>query len=449
MDNVEDYKNEILSIFFSQWRIISICTLLIFTFAILIAYLQPPTYSATGSILIKGKEVIKGPETLEKTNVRSFNLSVEDMFSDAEILTSHNVIENAINFINKNNLIASNDLTVAKIKGNLTTEVLPTSNVIRVAYSSKKSEEVQTVLDIILKQYILYRLSVLSPDTEVFFDNHTNKFKIKLEEKEEEFLKLVEDHNISDPQKQIENNLLLTGSMEQELSFLKNEAIANKRFIEHIAKTLNTSSGLQFYSFIENNVPINNFSTRLQELIIKKADTLQKFHPENDAVVMVEEQIKSISLALNKEVDAYKGSIGNKLEIANAKIDITERKLASLYKDNVNLRKLVLQTEKLTRERDLFRFEYETFAKRREEARVNKSASELGISTYVSILSKAFSSGSPDFPDKKKIIPLGLFIGFITGCSLGFMRDFFDRTFRKPNDITDFTGLPVIFSIRG
>ena len=51
------------------------------------------------------------------------------------------------------------------------------------------------------------------------------------------------------------------------------------------------------------------------------------------------------------------------------------------------------------------------------------------------------------FPGMEVIIPLGILIGFITGLSLGFLREFFDHTFKKPSDVENFIGLPVIFSI--
>ena len=56
MQDIEDYKKELLEIFFTQRRVIFGITLIISICAILIAFFWPPTYSANSSILVKGKK---------------------------------------------------------------------------------------------------------------------------------------------------------------------------------------------------------------------------------------------------------------------------------------------------------------------------------------------------------------------------------------------------------
>jgi len=39
-----------------------------------------------------------------------------------------------------------------------------------------------------------------------------------------------------------------------------------------------------------------------------------------------------------------------------------------------------------------------------------------------------------------------LLVGLLLGCSLGFVREYFDHTFKKPSDVMAYAGLPVIIS---
>ena len=84
------------------------------------------------------------------------------------------------------------------------------------------------------------------------------------------------------------------------------------------------------------------------------------------------------------------------------------------------------------------------FRKEREES---VAVTAKNIPSNVSILSEAFPSDGPVFPKKQIVIPLGLLIGFITGLSFAFIREYFDHTFKKPSDVQTYVDLPVIFSI--
>ena len=110
----------------------------------------------------------------------------------------------------------------------------------------------------------------------------------------------------------------------------------------------------------------------------------------------------------------------------------------------MKLKKQLIDSQRIGREINLFEFSQETFSKRREEA---KTATAENVPSDISILSRAFPSNGPVFPKKTVVIPLGLLVGFLTGFSLGFLRQYFDHTFKKPSDVENYLGLPVIFSI--
>jgi len=451
MQQMEDYKKELLSIFFAQRWIIFWITVIIFGCAILIAFLWPPTYSAGGSILVKGKKAEKSLGAIEKEEIRPFRLTKEDLASEIEIITSPDVIGRTIKYIKQSNLHLKSQKSgseIHKIKNNLKTELVPASNVIKITLYSKNPQDAKTILEVLMEQYILYRMEIYNPvQTEVFLSNQVDNFKDSLKEKSDELVALSEKTKLSDPQKEMENNLNVKMDLEQQLNVLRNDAIEKRLYIEHLEKVLSDEK-IHFFSSVENPA-INGtagLGPKLQELVAERRNVLRVYHPSSEKIQALVKQISYTYSALKNEVIVYKDNLSNQLRIINEKIINFEDSINNISKRNVEIRRQQININRIEKEVQMLLSSFETFSMRREEAKINSSRDTVNLSR-ISILSKAFSSGEPDFPKKKIVIPLGLIVGFIVGCSLGFFREYFDHTFKKPSDVETYTGLPVIFSI--
>ena len=449
---VENFKKELCFIFFSQKKTIFIVTLIIFLFAIFIAFFWPPTYSSSGTILLKGKKVAKSPEALEETELRYFKLTKEDLFSEEQVLLSRQVINNTIEYLYDNKLIDLNKdgekISISDIKSSLNTEILPSSNIIKITNNNKNPDFAAIILNALMEQYLTYRIKMNSPEKVAsFFDRQVERFKQGLMEKERELLTIVKENKMSDPLMEVESNLLIKKDLEFDLNVLKNEVIDINSHIEQLDGTFNNDSTIQFYSFINDSVIISNFGAKLQELVIERLNKLRIYHPSSEAVKMIEDHINETHQSLRAEVMAYKENLLLKLNNINNKMKSIENRINILNIRNVTLKKLHIDTNRISRENNLLQASYETFFRRREEALINSNTVDINIMSTASILDEATSSDKPAFPNKNAVIPLGIIVGFITGCSLGFLKDYFDNTFKKPDSVYAFTELPVIFSI--
>ncbi len=455
MEKTENYKRELLSIFFAQRWLIFLVTLIIFIGAILISFCWPPTYSATVSIFVRGKKVEKSPESLDEGGrLHPFPLKKEDLYSEVEILTSPDVIERAIRYLQEKKLyheaetISSKD--VYKIKSNLKAEIIPASNVINITFYNNDPNVAETILTVLVDQYIFYRIEIFNGlnQIESFFSFQADKFDESLNKKGKELMALAEETKISNPQKEIENNLDIKIDLEFRLNMLKNEVIEKALFMNHVEKTLNDNN-IHFFSSIDNETinGDNGLSHKLQELFIKQGEILSIYKPSSSKAKAIEREINGIYSAIKKEVFFIKEDLSNQLRIAEGKIRRMEDRIESINNRNVEIRKHCIASQRLETEAKLLLTSYETFSKRREEAIINNSIESPAIHSNVSVLNKAFPSDGPVFPKKGVIIPLGILIGLITGLSLGFLREFFDHTFKNPSDVENFIGLPVIFSI--
>jgi len=101
---------------------------------------------------------------------------------------------------------------------------------------------------------------------------------------------------------------------------------------------------------------------------------------------------------------------------------------------------------RLSREITLLEETYLTFARRLEEARI-ASRTESDRLFQVSVLTQPQAGLEAVFPQKRRIIPLGLVVGFLLGCTVAFLMEFFDHTFKRPEDVETFASLPNLYSI--
>ncbi|MEK6672488.1 MAG: Wzz/FepE/Etk N-terminal domain-containing protein [Nitrospirota bacterium] len=448
MAKTENYIRELYFIVFAQRNVIIMTTLLFFVLAVLIAFLWPPVYSASGSVLLKGRKQEKTPEAIEKVELKPSGLRKEDLASEVEIIISPDVVEMTIKALQDKNLLKKDISTtneVYSIQRSIKTAIIPASNVIGITFFSKNRKDAVNILNTLMEQYIIYRLQVYNPSqAETFYSQQTEKFRGDLDKKEQDLMDIVTTTMVADPQKEMENNLLLKQKLEEVLFALKNEAIEKKQIVLNLDKVLGEKN-IQIFSFIDN-LSFTSMNSKIQDLYIERGKLLRAYNDESDKIKLIDRQIRDAMALLRSEVITYRDNHAKVFSGIDAKIRNTEDKLNRINTRNVELRKQVADMARVSREVKLNEVSYETFAKRRDEAKVDRTGIATNLAT-ISVLSKAFPSDGPVFPKKGVVIPLGLLAGFITGCSLGFLREFFDHTFKKPSDVISYAGLNVIFSI--
>jgi len=479
MNKPENYVREFYDIFFAQKRVILWTTLIFFIFAVLIAFLWPPTYSATGSIHIKGKKAQKAPSSLTQTYEQFYPVTKEDLVSEEQTLMSFEVAKNTLKYLKEKKLYKKSvpsfissifnksnkhDIGTKKkgteslpkdfinevygIMDGIKTEVVPSSNVIRIVFFDSDPAYAITVVNTLMNQYLIYRQEVNNPgQEEYFYHEQAMRFKTLIGKNEQALLTLAKNSNISNPDLEINNNLLLKKDLLGKLSSLKRDFIEKQMYVKHLEKSL-ASKKIKYFSYItyDQSKIITDMSGRLLDAYVERENALKTYKAKSRNITLINRKIKALSTSLKKEVLSYKQNQVNELNTLKMKIDFIEKKLKELDKRNLLLKSQVIKAKSINRDITLFQTSYTTLQKREEEARINSAVNTTNLS-YFTIISKAYPSNGPVFPKKRALIPLGILIGFIIGCSFGFMREYFDHTFKKPCDVEEFTGLPVLFSI--
>jgi uncharacterized protein involved in exopolysaccharide biosynthesis len=455
MIKVEDYTKEMLFIFFSQKTFILRVCGIIFVSSVLIALFWPPTYAAYGSFLLKGKELQKTPSAIEAMEFREQVLQNEDLASEVEVLIANSTIDNTLKYLRKKYPDKGYEkLDTTSVQAKLKTQILPVSNVIKVSYFAKSPDSAKELLDVLMNEYLSARMNVLnSVAAKDFFSDQVNQYENELNNKENTLHSLVGKTGVSNPEKQIESNILRIGILANTLNELENQVINKKYLIKQLEVSLGNNE-VKTFSFINNsgttginNSSLSSLGISLVAVYAKSALVVKNYKEESEQYESVQRELKSLYKLMHKEVTDYKMAQVSELQSLEKQVETTQNKIAKLNESNVILHKQIIDTNKISRETGILTATLETFAKRREEASVNSIKSNVNLLYSVNIIDKAYSLADPVYPQKPITILLGLIVGFITGCSLGFIRSYLDHTFKSVLDVERYLAMPVLFSI--
>lgn len=474
--NSENLLKEFYYIVFAHKKRILYTTGVIFLVALLVALFWPPTYVATGTFIVKGKKAEQFLSSLDKPVIRTMPVTKEDLASEVRIITSLELLTNTAAKLIANGVIKTNKVpssTLSNIKhwfsqateddtqdteqseqerlaqalfSAIKTKILPASRVIEISLYWDDQKKAQKILKLLMNNHLSYRQEIYYPAKEgVFFSGQVNNYFKELAENEQKLLQFVQDKKVVEPLKEIEINLQLWSGLQQQLNLLEKQLIDINAEIKHLDKALNLDK-IQFFSFIEN-ASIKEFGTRIQELAIEQARINKLFLADSEAARNQQIQVQEVYRILSAEVRGYKTKLENQATALEQEIALLNKKSDQLSAKNLSLKELAIKMEEIQRESRLLELSFDTYYKRREESNVAQDSQISGYSAHVNILSHARAAVEPAFPKTKQVILMGLFIGLITGFSLGFIREYLDHTFKRSKDVEEVLELPLIFSI--
>jgi uncharacterized protein involved in exopolysaccharide biosynthesis len=453
MRPTEEYLRDLTLIVFARKRIILGTTAAFFCAAVLITLFWPPTYTATGSVLVKSRQLSKSPQTIESTQIRVWEVDLATMTTEMKILTSKELIDETLTELNDQGKLRGGERLdrdsllsmVDTVMGNITAAVVPASNIIEITLKGKNARDTKVILNELLNKYISFRSGIYNPEkASVFFKGEADTFESGLRSMDKEKLELADAAKSADPALEIQNNLDLRKTLEQQLDTAKQELNNLNLTIGHLEKQL-AERDLQFFSSIENPA-INLLGAKLQDIYLEKTNLLRTFTPESDRVKGVDEQIEMLYTSLKEEVTSYIGTLRNRMKIVNDQVALLEGRINFLTQRNIDLHKIFVEQQRLNSQEQVLEQSYQVFATRSEEARISSSSTVDSLFS-ISIIGRPVLPVQPSFPRAAVVIPLGLVIGFILGLSLGFFVEYFDYTFKSPSDTMRYAGMGTLFSI--
>ena len=451
--STDEYIRDLMIIFFARKEIIFKTMFYVFLAAVLVALFWPPTYTASGNILVKSRQLNKSPQTIEATETRVWEVNESTMITEMKILTSPKFVLSSLKALNEKGTLSSNGplsndalLDLAeKLAKNLQATVFPNSTIIELSLKGKKPEELKTMVDALMYHHIKYRSAVFNPtEAKAFYKDEADAFKKSLDGLDQKILRMSDDINSANPTMEIQNNLEVRKSLEQQLDLVKQDLIKTQYTVELLSTQLENKD-IQFFSSIEN-VSINKLGEKLQEIYRERSNLLRTFTEQSEKIKVMNEQVEDFYSVLRREVSLYVSALKNKESILLGQIRELEVRIQDITERNLKLHRIIVEQGRLVNDSKVMEQSYQIFSTRSEEARI-ASTSTIDSLFSISVLNWATLPTEPTFPNKKVIIPLGLVLGFVLGLCLGYSVDFFDHTFKSPTDPIRYIGLPTIFTI--
>lgn len=443
----ENYFRDLLLIYFARQPLILATTIAIFLGSVVIAMTSTELYSAQASLLLRANEFQRSPDTVTETDLKTFRVDEQDLRSEREILLSPRVMGGAIDRLVAAGASYADNLTVDKLLSAIQVNVIPDTKVLDLEIRRPNPDQAVAILDAVIDEYLVERSQILNPErSTTFYADQAERFRNQLQDTKTQLVEMATSNRTADPTAEMESNILLKRQMQERLSALEVEAVQYREELEHLDAVL-ADDQIRLYSFIGRNDTVSALVSRLVALSTERGDLARNYNDESRVVAAVDKQLLETAAQVRREATDHRDALATKLETVEQQQALLRDQIAAIDVRNVDLQIYEIEADSLNRELELIGQSFSTFFRRNQESQIPVALDGNVSLFYVSVLSKAHSSGQPVFPNRPLIMGLGLFAGFLTGFTLGFIREFVDHSFKVPRDVEQYIGLPLLFSV--
>ena len=478
----DDWKRELAEVIFGRMPIIVWTAVCVTAASVALTVVVPPAFEATGSLILRSKTVQRSTDSLNVPDERTSAPTENDLVSEQQLLLSGALIRRTIE-----NLQASGDIDspgdalgerkgllssvkswlLRLIKGDdkdgaeaemagaveatrknaLSAHVVTDSNVIGVKLKGNDAQRVERFLDTLMTEYIQYRLEVLHPPNQrLFYRERRDFYSKRLKALEDQLVAATDAASVTDLEAEIANNIDLEMTLSDRHNTLRNSYMEQEQQVATLAEAL-ASKDVTHFAFLENDV-METLNGELMALTIERRRLQRQFLEESPQLEALNKNIADAQATLRAEVNAILQDGIRRQNTLAAQIKLLEFTLAELKDRTDALQNEAMQFRQLSREMELLRVSYESFARRSEEAEISQAVGASEASGDVTVLSRPAFSSTQVFPKVPLVPILGLLMGLAIGCVAAFGLEYFDHTVRRISDVTVCTSLPVIGSIR-
>lgn len=502
---MENYLQEFVRIFFSNKRLIKRFFLFFAVLTLLLPLVLKQSFEITAEVIVQSKKLSQSdsstaltsetdkfvPTTLtdmetESNILRSASLSrqtlmellEEGSFERRESLVRRAVVNPVRNYIVapiKEHVInpardamgmetdqvrdTQLDEMLNQILGDLKVDMLPGSNIISVSLSAKDAAQGTLFVERLLTNYLKNRQNLQSNNLpEVFYEQKKTHYQDRINNLENKRSRILADANATSPTEEITFRLNAINTEEQSLGGYQDRLLESEIWLNYLrdnmAQAKRSSSTNFTFPFTFKQVgteggyedrEIRGLGDRLSEQVLELNRILQSYTSHS---YPAQEQRKQISLTYRQFLQLIENRIaereqehrviGETIAQKTARIDRFKDRIATLQSVQSELRQLDTEIEALHQA-------FFAYTQRYEES---QQQNELDAAlSNARILSPPYEPTEASFPKPSTIIPLGLITGLLLAVSLGYVREYFDHTFKVPAQVAQQLDLPVLLVI--
>lgn len=455
--------------------------LLIIGLVMLFAYGYTPDYESKAKILLLPRTSEGAIVSAGRDETRVASVSMEDINTGIELLTSGEVIKDtvrsfmkegsggvplkvpsttwsdhlsdfikkAINeiliFVRLKERLSPFDANVKLLSSSIEVEPVAMSNIILVTLTAERPKAAAVVLNRLLDIYVKHHnYAFTKKERTRFFEEQTSGYRAKLEVAEKKLKEFQAKSSIVDLAKQNEANIELLSDFRRELKkaeVLYDEIrgriqILRKSLAENEHDIIITEAMRTFPSIVELKKSITS-------LLVKRSEIGMNFTPSSRVCKEVEGQIEVLRGEIRNEIIKSTKTDELELKILLTKQKSLKNKIDGLHKDADSLNQKERILKELEREVELFRNNYMLYASKTEEARIYSEREKLDLAN-VSIADKADVPVKPAFPNRILMLLISVFVGFFAALGVPFLLEFLDHRLKSSEEVEGLLSLPVV-----
>ncbi len=472
------------------WKVQAIAVFLIIVGVVMaFSYIYTPVYVSTAKILLLPRTSEGAIISAGKDETRVSSVSVQDINTEIELLTSYEVLADTVRsfmkkdggggggggvglraknkewykramdqvkyYINKVLLflrlkqkVSAFDANVALLSNSLEVEPIAVSNIILVSLEAEIPKAATVVLNRLLETYIAHHNKVYTKEEGVqFFDEQASKYGERLEAAEARLKQFQKKWNIVDLQSQKSSNIELIAELKKELTNLAISYAAMQNGLDVLHKILK-ADGPDFLITREmRTIPsVVELEKSIVPLLDKRSEIASSFTPSSREYRDIDMQIDALRDEIRNEARRAIKTEELELNTLKVRIESLQERIKKLQEETSALNQAEKTLEALERDVDLLEKNYKLYASKTEDAKIYRERLKLDLAN-ISIANRASIPVKPSFPNRMLMLILSIFLGTFAALGTPFIMEFLDRTFKIPEDIDDILSLPVICTL--
>lgn len=413
--------------------ILILAPLLLVSLSVTAAYMLPPKYESSITILVEKDETLNpmiqytmAVAMASEDRLRSFN---EIIYSRSTV----NMLIDSLDLADENMASQERDDLIKEVRSNITTN-LRASDSFSISFLNGDPELAQKGVTLLADHFIQTRLSLenrRNEQTVDFFENKLESLQASVEEREQRMMaQMQNDDQVVREDDSIQSDL---DRVDSELSNIERSVTRTERSL-NLLRDVNQGE-LEIKAIRELNLSGLPSGDEMRENLNQHRDYLQRYTPQYPQVRELSSKIHDLAEQMIVEIEA----------------DLFELQQERMYLQDqrTELRNQLEQTVVATQERSDARSDYEVYNTMLEEMKVKveqaRGTRELGdmAENQFVVIDSAIVPQNPAKPNKILLIAGGIMIGLFLGVVGAGVAELLDTTIRRPEDVKHFE-IPVI-----
>ena len=465
-----------------SWKRQAILVFAVIVFAIMaFSYLYTPRYESNAKILIL-------PRTSEGVIITAGNdedkvapVSIEDVNTEMELLTSYDVIKNTVSSFKKGSIglnaasvglydrindaikkalkevliflglkerVSPFDAHIQLLRESIEVEPVAMSNIILITLTAERPKAAEIVLNRLLQVYVRHHNDVFSKSEGYqFYSDQAAEYRRKLEIAEEELGVFRDKWNIVNLKQQNSANIELLSELNNELKHIEISCIESKSKIAAIRRAMaEEKQGILINKEMRTIPAIVELDKSLIPLYIKRSEILKSYTPSSREYQSINSQIDILRKEIRNEARKAVRTDELELDALLEKKKSLQEKLNEFQEETNKLSRKEMMVQALKREVDLNRKDYMLYASKTQDERIYQERKKRDLAN-VNIANSATLPVKPAFPNRLLMLVVSFIVGISAAIGIPFILEFLDHRIKTSNEVEDLLSLSVITTI--